>query len=82
MVRRPQAGNLDFSGTFAKFSRIFRKISLALSRGSRMQTSTQPVFASLSGLRLLTLRLLGYNSGENPLCTARAGHGNIKASIR
>ena len=58
-VGGPQAGNLDFSGTFAKLSRIFREISLALSRGS-MQTSAH--VASLSGLRLL--RLLVYDSGD------------------
>ena len=65
----PQAGNLDFSGTFAKLSRIFRKISLVLSPGSRnickhlrSPSEQLQVVASLSGLRLL--RLLVCDSGD------------------
>ena len=65
----PQAGNLDFSGTFAKLSRIFREISLLLSPGSRKickhlhsPSEQLQVVASLSGLRLP--RLLVCDSGD------------------
>ena len=66
----PQAGNLDFSGTFVKLSRIFREISLVISPGSRNickhlhspSEQLQVVVASRSGLCLL--RLLVCDSGD------------------
>ena len=67
-VGGPQAGNLDFSGTFAKLSRKTRNFTGAfpgsrnICKHLRSPSEQLQVVASLSGLRLL--RLLVCDSGD------------------
>ena len=78
----PQAGNLDFSGTFAKLSRIIREISLVLSPGRRnickhlhSPSEQRQVVASLSGLRLPSLLVCDSGDRNRRILYALPGLG-------
>ena len=85
----PQAGNLDFSGTFAKLSRIIREISLVLSPGRRnickhlhSPSEQRQVIASLSGLRLPSLLVCDSGDRNRRILYALPGLGTERLRLQ
>ena len=85
----PQAGNLDFSGTFAKPSRIFREISLVLSPGRRnickhlhSPSEQRQVVTSLSGLRLPSLLVCDSGDRNRRILYALPGLGTERLRLQ
>ena len=85
----PQAGNLDFSGTFAKLSRIIREISLVLSPGRRnickhlhSPSEQRQVVASLSGLRLPSLLVCDSGDRNRRILYALPGLGTERLRLQ